>query len=70
LFGKITKEKGFIESDKEKLRKQKLSVSRLTVKEYGIYAFIDLHLKEYKVLLQKHFPEQWQNHTSYVWLIC
>ena len=61
LLGKITKEKGFIESDKQKLRKRELTVSRLTVKEYGIYSFIQVHLKQYTVLLQKHFPEQWQN---------
>jgi len=61
LLGKITKDHGFTESDKEKLRKRELTVSRLTVKEYGIYAFIEVHLKEYAPLLQKHFPEQWQN---------
>ena len=36
LLGKITKEDGFIESDKAKLRRQILSVSKLTVKEYGV----------------------------------
>lgn len=60
LLGRITKESGFIESDKAKLRKRELSVSKLCVKEYGITAFIDTHLNEYKTLLKKHFPEQWQ----------
>lgn len=60
LLGKITKEDGFIESDKAKLRRQTLAVSKLTVKEYGITAFINSHLEQYKILLKKHFPEHWK----------
>ena len=60
LLGKITKEDGFIESDKAKLRKRELVVSKLSVKEYGIVAFIDSYLGRYKTLLEKHFPKQWQ----------
>lgn len=60
ILGKITKELGFVESDKAKLRKRELIVSKLSVKEYGIYSFISSHLSEYKTLLQKHFPNQWQ----------
>lgn len=60
LLGRITKELGFVESDKAKLRKRELTVSKLCVKEYGITAFIDTCLNEYKTLLQKHFPQQWQ----------
>ena len=61
LLGKITKEDGFIESDKAKLRKREFMVSNLIVKEYGISSFINSHLSEYKTLLQKHFPSQWQS---------
>ncbi|GMT46130.1 MAG: hypothetical protein IEMM0006_1962 [bacterium] len=60
LLGKITKEDGFIESDKAKLRRQILSVSKLTVKEYGVTAFVNSQLEQYKTLLQKYFPEHWQ----------
>ncbi len=60
LLGRITKEDGFIESDKAKLRKQTLAVSRLTVKEYGITFYINNYLKDYQVLLKKHFPDYWR----------
>lgn len=60
LLGRITKEDGFIESDKAKLRKRELTVSKLSVKEYGVSAFIESQLSEYKRLLQKHFPQHWQ----------
>jgi len=60
LLGRITKEEGFIESEKAKLRKQILSVSKLTVKEYGITSYINNHLEQYKTLLKKHFPGHWE----------
>jgi transposase len=60
IVGRITEESGFIESDKAKLRKRELTVSRLAVKEYGITALIDSHFSEYKVLLKKYFPAHWQ----------
>lgn len=59
LLGKITKEDGFIESEKAKLRKKEVTVSKLCVKEYGVTAFLVSHLAEYKKLLKKHFPEHW-----------
>ncbi len=60
ILGRITKENGFVESDKAKLRKRELTVSKLAVKEYGIAALIDSHFSEYKVLLEKYFPAHWQ----------
>ena len=60
LLGRITRQTGFIESDKAKLRKREQTISKLCVKEYGITAFIDTYFREYKLLLQKHFPQQWQ----------
>lgn len=61
ILGRITKEGGFIESDKAKLRKRELTVSKLSVKEYGISAFIESHFSDTKALLQKHFPQYWQS---------
>jgi len=60
LLGRITKEDGFIESEKAKLRKRKPAVSKLVVKEYGVSSFIQSYLDEYKELLKKHFPDYWQ----------
>jgi transposase len=60
LLGRITKEEGFIESEKAKLRKQQLAISKLTVKEYGITSFIRSHLSNYIELLKKHFPHHWK----------
>ena len=60
LLGRITKEDGFIESEKARLRKQSLSLSKLTVKEYGITSFIFSQLGEYENLLKKHFPDHYK----------
>ncbi len=60
LLGRITKEKGFIESDKNKLRKRAIKLSKISIKEYGMVSFLKSHLGEYKELLKKHFPEQWE----------
>jgi transposase len=57
LIGRITKEDGFIESDKAKLRKRELIVSKLCVKEFGICAFINNYLGDYVELLAKYFPQ-------------
>ena len=67
LLGKITKEEGFVESEKALLRKRKLSVSKASTKEYGVTAFIDTHLKEYKTLLRKHFPDHWKQILALVY---
>jgi len=67
LLGKITREEGFIESEKALLRKRKLSVSKASTKEYGMTAFIDTHLKEYKTLLSKHFPDHWKQILALVY---
>lgn len=64
LLGKVTKESGFIESDKAKLRKRELSVSELSIKEYGVTSLINTHFSRYTGLLEKHFPEHWQAITA------
>lgn len=60
LLGKITESDGFIESDKAKLRKREMSISHVSVKEYGVSAFLDSQLCEYTTLLQNYFPDHWQ----------
>jgi transposase len=61
LLGKITEKDGFVESDKAKLRNQKLNLTGICTKEYGITAFLESNLNEYKQLLEKHFPNHWQS---------
>ncbi len=60
LLGRITKEEGFIESEKAKLRRQTFSLSKLTVKEYGITSFIFSQLGQYETLLKKYFPDYYK----------
>lgn len=60
MLGKITKEDGFVESDKERLRKQSLKVENLKVKEFGISNYIEKQLPLYTKLLKKHFPTHWK----------
>ena len=60
LLGKFTKEDGFVESEKAKLRKRELTISKVTAKEFGVAAFIESVLAEYKELLVKFFPDHWQ----------
>lgn len=61
LLGKITEQEGFVMSDKDRLRKKELNISSLSVKEYGVSAFINEVLSEYPRLLQKYFPLHWQS---------
>jgi len=60
LLGRITEKDGFIESDKNKLRKRELTVSKVAVKESGFVSFIKSHLNNYITLLEKHFPQHYQ----------
>ncbi|MBN2777190.1 MAG: hypothetical protein JXR36_06090 [Bacteroidales bacterium] len=53
MLGKITKEEGFIESDKERLVKQSVKVENLKIKEFGITNYIEKQLSE----LHKAFEE-------------
>jgi len=64
LLGKITETEGFIESEKERLRKQQLQIERIQVKEYGITAAIDALFGETVTALKRHFPEEWQRLIS------
>lgn len=67
LLGRITKEYGFVESDKAKLRKKEFVVSHLSIKEYGIVAFIDNYLNNYESLLKKYFSDCWREIITLVY---
>ena len=60
LLGKITEADGFVESDKERLRKQQLQIECIQVKEYGVTAAIDALFGETVTALKRFFPEEWQ----------
>jgi hypothetical protein len=60
LLGAITEADGFIESEKERLRKQQLQVERIQVKEYGITSAITSLCGDVVNALKQHFPDTWQ----------
>jgi len=60
LLGKITKEDGFIESEKRKLKKQTFVPENITMKESGLSSLITEEYSNYIELLQKHFPQHWE----------
>jgi hypothetical protein len=62
LLGKILEDEGFIESDKNKLRKVKAQKPELPlpVKEYGACWFITEYFKDDLELLKKEFPDIWE----------
>lgn len=60
LLGKITEKDGFIESPKYALRKKKLDINTISVREFGINAMINTIFKDYISLIKKHFPKHYQ----------
>jgi hypothetical protein len=60
LIGKITEAAGFLESDKNRLRKQLTRFEGIQVKEYGITAAIEHLFTETVLALKKIFPDCWQ----------
>jgi hypothetical protein len=60
LLGKITEADGFVESDKQRLRKQQLQIERIQVKEYGISAAIEALFYDTINALKKYFPTAWK----------
>jgi hypothetical protein len=60
FLGKITKEDGFVESEKARLRRQQLVVERVQVKEYGVCAVIESLFDDTVKMLQNHFADSWQ----------
>ena len=59
ILGSITQEKGFVESDKARLRRQNDFAGRIQVKEYGITAAIETLFADTITPLKKHFPQTW-----------
>ena len=60
LLGKITKEEGFVESEKRKLKTQTFVPENIHLKEFGLSALITEEFSEYIDLLKKHFPKYWK----------
>ncbi|HKJ32442.1 MAG TPA: transposase [Balneolales bacterium] len=63
ILGKITKDEGFVESEKRELRRKAckaVSIGPMQVKEYGAYHLIHECFMEDIDLLKKQFPEIWQ----------
>jgi len=63
LLGRITKQEGFIQSDKDKLRinsEQKLIIKDISTREYGLTSFLQQFAEDIILSLQKYFPEYWQ----------
>lgn len=59
IRGKITKE-GFIESDKHRLRTQKMEIKKVWQREYGFTHFLQSCLQDSVDHLQAYFPDCWQ----------
>ncbi len=60
LLGKITKEEGFVESEKRKLKKQTFIPENIHLKEFGLSSLITEEFSDYIDLLKKHFPKHWK----------
>jgi len=60
LLGSITEASGFVESEKERLRRQQIRYERIQVKEYGITAVIIYLFAELISALQAFFPDSWK----------
>ena len=59
IRGKITRE-GFVESDKHRLRKEKLTIKKVWQREYGFTHFLQCCLQDSVRYLQQYFPDWWQ----------
>jgi hypothetical protein len=60
LLGKISESEGFVESEKAQLRKQRLKVEQIQVKEYGVASLWESLFTEMLPALKEHFPDTWQ----------
>jgi len=60
FLGKITKEDGFVESEKARLKRQQLVIEHVQVKEYGVCAAIEHLFGDTVKILKKHFADCWQ----------
>jgi hypothetical protein len=60
LLGSITEAGGFVESDKNRLRKQQFLAGNVQVKEYGVAAAVETVFAETTSKLKTFFPNDWQ----------
>lgn len=63
ILGRITEKEGFVESDKNKLRKKAVAAFQPVVgptREYGFSQYVLDHFREYYLAIEKVFPEAWQ----------
>jgi transposase len=60
ILGKITKEEGFVESEKHKLKRQTFIPENIYLKEAGLSSLITEDFSDYIDLIKKHFPKHWK----------
>ena len=70
ILGSITQEKGFVESDKARLRRQNDFAGRIQVKEYGITAAVETLFADAITPLKKLFPQTWPTLIDYAKARC
>lgn len=58
LLGKITEKEGFVPSDKNKLRTEKINNSHIDIKNFGLYHLFSTLMKEEMESFQKHFSKE------------
>ena len=59
ILGSVTEERGFVESEKTRLRRQNDFAGRIQIKEYGITAAIETLFADTVTPLKTLFPETW-----------
>ncbi|MBI5326322.1 MAG: transposase [Ignavibacteriae bacterium] len=59
ILGKIT-QTGFVESDKHRLKTNKLVIKEVWQREYGFTHFLQNNLQDTVMHLQEYFPDSWQ----------
>lgn len=58
LLGKITEKDGFVPSDKNRLRTQKIKNNRIDIKNFGLYHLFSTLMKDEMLSFQKYFHRE------------
>ncbi len=58
LLGKITENEGFVSSDKNKLRTEKIKSNQIDIKNLGLYHLFTSLMKEEMISLEQFFPKE------------
>ena len=58
LLGKITENEGFVPSDKNKLRTEKIKSNQIDIKNFGLYHLFTSLMKEEMVSFEQFFPKE------------